>query len=133
MTETALLFPLAGRRVFVAGHRGMVGSALVRRLSRESCEILAAGRRQVDLRRQAETEAWLAQARPDAVFLAAATVGGILANDSRPAEFLYDNVAMAANVIEGSLAVRQSILLPSSRYWYCTLTARLAYSISIGE
>jgi len=116
MTETALLFPLAGRRVFVAGHRGMVGSALVRRLSRESCEILAAGRRQVDLRRQAETEAWLAQARPDAVFLAAATVGGILANESRPAEFLYDNVAIAANVIEGSrrVGVKKLVFLGSS-------------------
>src|SRR6266568_6135799 len=116
MTETALLFPLAGRRVFVAGHRGMVGSALARRLSRESCEILAAGRRQVDLRRQAETEAWLAQARPDAVFLAAATVGGILANESRPAEFLYDNVAIAANVIEGSrrVGVKKLVFLGSS-------------------
>jgi GDP-L-fucose synthase len=109
-------FSLAGQRVFVAGHRGMVGSALVRRLARESCEILAVGRRQVDLRRQAETEAWLAQALPDAVFVAAATVGGILANDTRPAEFLYDNIMIAANVIEGSrrAGVKKLLFLGSS-------------------
>jgi GDP-L-fucose synthase len=111
-----VLFSLAGQRVFVAGHRGMVGSALVRRLSREGCEILTVGRRQVDLRRQAETEAWLGQARPDAVFLAAATVGGILANDTRPGEFLYDNVTIAANVIEGSrqVSVKKLLFLGSS-------------------
>jgi GDP-L-fucose synthase len=111
-----MLFSLAGQRVFVAGHRGMVGSALVRRLARESCEILTVGRRQVDLRRQAETEAWLSQARPDAVFVAAATVGGILANDTRPGEFLYDNIMIAANVIEGArrAGVRKLLFLGSS-------------------
>src|ERR1700681_3777675 len=97
---TAMPFSLAGQRVFVAGHRGMVGSALVRRLALENCEILTVGRRQVDLRRQAETEAWIAQARPDAVFVAAGTVGGILANDACPGEFLFDNVMIAANVLE---------------------------------
>ena len=102
MTGPSVLFPLAGRKVFVAGHRGMVGSALLRRLVRTGCEILTTTRREVDLRRQAETEAWLAAHRPDAVFVAAATVGGILANDSRPAEFLYDNLMIAANVIEAS-------------------------------
>jgi GDP-L-fucose synthase len=109
-------FSLAGQRVFVAGHRGMVGSALMRRLERENCEILTAGRRQVDLRRQAETEAWIAQARPDAVFLAAATVGGILANDTRPGEFLYDNAMIAANVIEASRRanVKKLLFLGSS-------------------
>jgi GDP-L-fucose synthase len=109
-------FSLAGQRVFVAGHRGMVGSALVRRLERESCELLTAGRRQVDLRRQAETEAWFAQARPEAVFVAAATVGGILANDTRPGEFLYDNVTIAGNVIEASrrVGVKKLLFLGSS-------------------
>ena len=102
MTDPSVRFPLAGRKVFVAGHRGMVGSALLRRLERTGCEILTTTRREVDLRRQAETEAWLAAHRPDAVFVAAATVGGILANDSRPAEFLYDNLMIAANVIEAS-------------------------------
>ena len=96
------VYPLAGQRVFVAGHRGMVGSALVRRLAREGCEVLRIRRDVVDLRRQAETEAWFTANRPDAVFLAAATVGGILANDSRRGEFLYDNVTIATNVIEAA-------------------------------
>ena len=97
-----ILFPLAGRRVFVAGHRGMVGGALVRRLAGAGCEILTAGRDQVDLRRQGATEAWFAAMRPEAVFVAAATVGGILANDTRPAEFLYDNLMIATNAIEAA-------------------------------
>jgi GDP-L-fucose synthase len=96
-----LLFPLAGRRVFVAGHRGMVGSALVRRLERADCTVLMA-ERSLDLRRQDATEAWLRAERPEAVFVAAATVGGILANDTRPAEFLYDNLMIAGNVIEAA-------------------------------
>ena len=95
-------YSLKGKRVFVAGHRGLVGSALVRRLAREDCEILTTGRDQVDLRRQAEAEQWMKAAKPQAVFVAAATVGGILANDSRPAEFLYDNLAIETNLIEAS-------------------------------
>ncbi len=79
-----VIYPLSGKRVFVAGHRGMVGSALVRRLQKIDCEILTVTHKEVDLRRQAETEAWLAANRPDTVFVAAATVGGILANDTRP-------------------------------------------------
>jgi len=95
-------FTLAGRRVFVAGHRGMVGQAICRRLAAESCEILTVARSQVDLRRQQETENWMMQAKPDAVFVAAATVGGILANATRPAEFLYDNLAIETNLIEAA-------------------------------
>jgi len=95
-------FRLAGRRVWVAGHRGMVGQALVRRLQREQCEILTVDRRSLDLRRQSETEEWLAANRPDVIFLAAATVGGIFANDTQPADFLYDNLLIAANVIEAA-------------------------------
>jgi GDP-L-fucose synthase len=116
MAQAPVTFPLAGRKVFVAGHRGMVGSALVRRLERIGCDILAVGRAEVDLRRQAETEAWLAAHRPDAVFVAAATVGGILANDSRPAEFLYDNLMIAGNVIEGArrAGVKKLLFLGSS-------------------
>lgn len=98
-------FELAGKRVWVAGHRGMAGSAIVRRLARESCEIITVSRNELDLRRQADVSAWMAQKRIDAVFMAAGTVGGILANSTRPADFIYDNVAMAANVIE---AARQS-------------------------
>jgi GDP-L-fucose synthase len=109
-------FSLAGQRVFVAGHRGMVGSALVRRLADTSCEIITVEHRDVDLRHQAETENWLAQARPNVVFVAAATVGGILANDTRPGEFLYDNLMIAANVIEGSrrVGVKKLLFLGSS-------------------
>jgi len=99
------IFSLTGRRVYVAGHRGMVGSALVRRLARENCEILTASRAEVDLRRQGDVESWLAAQRPSAVFLAAATVGGIVANDTRPAEFIYDNLAIQNNVIEAARRV----------------------------
>jgi GDP-L-fucose synthase len=95
-------FDLAGRRIFVAGHRGMVGSALVRRLASEGCTTLTAGRAQVDLRRQQQVEDWMKAEQPDVVIIAAATVGGILANASRPAEFLYDNLAIAGNLIEAS-------------------------------
>jgi len=93
---------LKGKRVWVAGHRGMVGAAVVRRLASERCEILTVGRGDVDLRRQAEVEAWMKRARPQVVVLAAATVGGILANDTRPGEFLYDNLAIQTNVIHAA-------------------------------
>ena len=96
------LFSLAGRRVWVAGHRGMVGAAVVRRLEREECEILTADRAELDLRRQSDVESWLAKTRPDAVFLVAAKVGGIQANNTRPAEFLHDNLVIETNVIEGA-------------------------------
>ncbi len=95
-------FRVRGRCVFVAGHRGMVGAAVERALVRAGAAVLTAPWPGVDLRRQAQTEAWLADARPDAVVLAAARVGGILANDARPAEFLYDNLAIASAVIEGA-------------------------------
>jgi GDP-L-fucose synthase len=92
-------YELRGKRVYVAGHRGMVGSALVRRLAAEDCEILSAPRQAVDLRDQAAVADWFAANRPQAVFMAAATVGGIYANDTRPSDFLYDNLAIATNVI----------------------------------
>lgn len=95
-------FDLAGRRVWVAGHRGMVGQALVRRLGSEQCELIEAPRERVDLRRQAAVEAWMAEARPDVIFVAAAKVGGIHANDTLPAEFLYDNLMIEANIIEAA-------------------------------
>lgn len=95
-------FSLSGKLVWVAGHRGMVGSAIVRRLEREGCDVLTVARSELDLTRQADVEAWMADTRPEAVFLAAAHVGGILANDSYPADFLYDNLAIEANVIRSA-------------------------------
>src|SRR5436190_12967076 len=95
-------FELKGKRVFVAGHRGMVGSALVRRLGGENVELLMAGRSEVDLRDQAAVSNWFASKRPQAVFLAAAKVGGIVANDTLRAEFLYDNLVIATNVIHAA-------------------------------
>ena len=92
-------YELRGKRVFVAGHRGMVGSALVRRLAAEDCEILTVPRQVVDLRDQGAVDEWFARHRPQAVFMAAATVGGIYANDTRPGDFLYDNLAIATNVV----------------------------------
>ncbi len=113
---TTLMFQLAGRRVWVAGHTGMVGSAVVRRLKTESCEILTVGRSDVDLRRQDAVEGWMAKNRPDAVVLAAATVGGILANDSRPVDFLYENLMIESNVIDAARTngVRKLLFLGSS-------------------
>lgn len=96
------IFPVAGRRIWVAGHRGMVGSAIARRLTVAGAAVLTVERSVVDLRRQEPVERWLAETRPDAIVLAAATVGGILANDTRPADFLYDNIAIAQAVIEGA-------------------------------
>ncbi len=110
------LYDLAGKRVWVAGHGGMVGRALVRRLQREACEILTVDRARLDLRRQADVEAWMAQVRPQAVFLAAARVGGILANDSYPAEFLHDNLVIETNIIEAARqgGVQKLLFLGSS-------------------
>ena len=95
-------FELRGKRVFVAGHRGMVGSALVRRLVRENVELLTAGRGEVDLRDQAAVSNWFASKRPQVVFLAAAKVGGIVANNTLRAEFIYDNLIIATNVIHAA-------------------------------
>ena len=85
-------YDLSGKRVWVAGHRGMVGSAVARRLASENCTILTATRTEVDLTRQAEVERFVADSKPDAIVLAAAKVGGILANDTFPADFLYENL-----------------------------------------
>ena len=102
MTMTGFSFPLEGKRVWVAGHRGLVGSAVARRLVREGATVLGVPRADLDLRRAADVEGWLDANRPDAIVLASGTVGGILANDSRPAEFLHDNLAIADAVIHGA-------------------------------
>ena len=96
------LFELKGKRVYVAGHRGMVGSALVRRLAREDVDLVTADRREVDLCNQAAVFDWFAKLRPQVVFLAAAKVGGIVANNTLRAEFIYDNIAIASNVIHAA-------------------------------
>ena len=102
MAEPTEVFPLRDARVYVAGHRGMVGAAVARRLAAEGCAVITSDRATVDLRRQAAVEAFMAQAKPDAVVVAAAKVGGILANDTLPAEFLYDNLMIEANLIEAA-------------------------------
>jgi len=107
----------ARRRIFVAGHRGMVGSAIVRRLSNDpGVEILTAGRAEVDLRDQARVHAYIAETRPDIIILAAAKVGGILANDTYPADFLYENLIIETNVIGAAHAagVDRLVFLGSS-------------------
>ncbi|WIG49906.1 MULTISPECIES: GDP-L-fucose synthase [unclassified Afipia] len=98
----ALPFDLKGKRVFVAGHRGMVGSALVRRLARENVEILTVSRKELDLLDQAATNRWFAAMRPQVVFHAAAKVGGIVANNTLRAEFIYENLLIATNVIHAA-------------------------------
>lgn len=106
-----MAFALAGKRIFVAGHRGMVGSALVRRLEREDCELLLAPRSDLDLLDQAATAAWMLREKPDAVIVAAATVGGILANNSYPVDFLYNNLLIATNCIGAAHAADVNRLL----------------------
>jgi GDP-L-fucose synthase len=96
------LFPIAGKRVFVAGHRGLVGSALVRRLAREECETLTVERAALDLRDRAAVAQWFERERPEVTVLAAARVGGVLANSTYPVEFLLDNLLIATAVIEGA-------------------------------
>jgi GDP-L-fucose synthase len=110
------LYDLRGKRVLVAGHNGMAGSAIVRRLSAEKCEILTVDRQSLDLTRQSDTERWLETTKPDAVFLAAGHVGGIYANDTYPADFIADNLAIALNVIHGSFkaGVKKLLALGSS-------------------
>lgn len=111
-----MTYELTNKRIYVAGHRGMVGAALVRRLASEGCTVLTAGRADVDLKRQAEVEAWVAAQKPDAVIVAAAKVGGILANDSLPADFLYDNLMIEANLVEAAhrVGVEKLLFLGSS-------------------
>lgn len=111
-----VIFPLAGKRVWVAGHRGMVGSAIVRRLATEDCEILTATRAELDLKDPAAVRAFVGDQKPDAIFMAAAKVGGILANDTYPADFLYDNLMIAANVTEAAYrgGVAKMLFLGSS-------------------
>ncbi|AMS30281.1 hypothetical protein AEM38_13815 [Hyphomonadaceae bacterium UKL13-1] len=110
------VFDLSGKKVWVAGHRGMVGGALVRRLGSEGCDVVTIGRDQVDLVRQSAVETWLEAEKPDCIFLAAAKVGGIQANNTRPAEFLYENMMIEANIIHAAyqVGVKKLIFLGST-------------------
>src|SRR5262249_36122490 len=107
---------LSGARVWVAGHAGLLGAAIARRLASEGCDILRTDRSLLDLRCQAEVKGWMLQSRPDVVIVAAATVGGIEANRTRPADFLHDNLSIASAVIEAAHAsgVRKLTFLSSS-------------------
>ena len=115
-TRAALLFDFRAKRVYVAGHRGMVGSAIVRRLKSEECDILTADRGELDLTRQEQTERWISAAKPDAVIVAAAKVGGIAFNNAYPVDFLAENLSIALNVIRASHAagVKKLLFLGSS-------------------
>ena len=110
------MYELAGKRVWVAGHRGMVGAALVRRLASEDCEVLTVGRDELDLTDQRAVLGWMHNHRPQTVLLAAAKVGGILANDSHPVEFLRDNLLIETSVLTASesIGVEKLLLLGSS-------------------
>lgn len=116
MSIPDIVFPLEGQRVWVAGHRGMVGSAVVRRLAGEGCVLVGLDEPRADLRRQDVVEALIGRLRPDAIVMAAAKVGGILANETYPAEFLYDNLMIEANVIGAAHAhdVKRLLFLGSS-------------------
>ena len=110
------MYSLDGKRIWVAGHNGMVGRAVMRALEKRDCTILTAARKDVDLTRQDEVEAWLASNKPDAVIVCAARVGGILANDTYPADFIYDNLMIEANIIHAAYhaAVEKLLFLGSS-------------------
>jgi len=104
-------YSLQGKRVWVAGHRGMVGAALVRRLGRENCDVLTVDRTQVDLRDPRSVHDWMLGAKPQAIFLAAAKVGGIHVNSIYPADFLFDNLMIEANVIHAAFSASVDKLL----------------------
>jgi GDP-L-fucose synthase len=105
------MYELENRRIWVAGHRGMVGSALVRRLAREDCTVVTSDRLAVDLKRQAAVESYVQDTKPDAIIIAAAKVGGIVANNESPADFLYDNLMIEANIIAAAHAADVGRLL----------------------
>lgn len=109
-------YDLSGKRVWVAGHNGMVGAALVQRLKSENCEILTVDRDTLDLRDQAATQNWIEQNSPQVILIAAAKVGGILANDTYPADFLYDNLMIETNIIHAAhkAGVEKLLFLGSS-------------------
>tara|TARA_R110000868_G_C10971850_1_gene770120 strand:+ start:2475 stop:3428 length:954 start_codon:yes stop_codon:yes gene_type:complete len=107
---------LDDKKIWVAGHKGMVGSAIVRRLKSEKCQIVSVDSSDVDLTRQQEVEDWIQESRPDVVFLAAGKVGGIHANNTYPADFIYQNLMIESNVINSAAkcGVEKLLFLGSS-------------------
>lgn len=107
---------LCGKKIYVAGHRGMVGKALVRALEKEDCQILTVARSDLDLQNQGAVRDWFYENHPDVVFLAAAKVGGILANSLYPADFIHDNLSIQQNVISAAhqFKVKRLVFLGSS-------------------
>jgi len=97
-----MIYPLKGKRIWVAGHKGLVGSAITRRLQSEDCEVLTIDRKSLDLTRQSDVEQWISEHKPDAIFLAAARVGGIKANNQYPAQFIHENLSIQNNVIHSA-------------------------------
>ncbi len=116
MSGAPVIFELGGKRVFVTGHTGMVGAAIVRRLERENCDIVFATRRELDLRQSDAVDHFMTRAKPDAVFVAAGKVGGIRANSTYPADFIADNLAIALNTIRAAhrCKVKKLVYLGSS-------------------
>jgi len=109
MKETPV-FDISGKKIWISGHGGMVGSAIIRRLSNEDCEVLTA-ERSVDLRNPNLVKEWMKDHKPDVVIVAAARVGGIVANNTRPAEFIYDNITIATNQIHAAHEAKVEKLL----------------------
>ncbi len=111
-----MTYDLAGKRIFIAGHRGMVGAGIVRRLASEGCQVLTVARDRLDLRDQAGVRNWMATEKPQAVVIAAAKVGGIYANDKYPADFIYENLVIETNLIEAAFreGVEKLLFLGSS-------------------
>ncbi len=109
--QIAEQYSLQNKRIWIAGHQGMVGSSVFRRLQQENCEILTATRQQLDLCRQDQVETWLNNNKPDAIILCAAKVGGILANNTYPADFIYQNLMIETNIIHAAFKAKTEKLL----------------------
>lgn len=116
MNAPPIVYGLSGKKIWVPGAAGLVGRSVIDRLRSEGCEIVTTTRSTLDLRRQAEVEQWVDATRPHAVFLVAATVGGIMANSTRPGEFIYDNLVIETNVIEVArkFSVEKLLMVSSS-------------------
>jgi GDP-L-fucose synthase len=127
---TSKLFDITGKRIWVAGHRGMVGAAVVRRLGATACQVVTAGREEVDLTRQSDVERWVEKQRPDAVVMCAARVGGIHANSTLPAEFLFLNLMIGANVVNSAFraGVRRLVNIGSSCMYPVAVSQPMAES-----